>query len=179
MLRTCVCYKQVYWAGISNYNPQYYMGCNYLSMPFLAERTFFFNSCILRKMSAKCELLWRYHSVKQHWRYWRVTSMIFTETGTINLGDGQLNLHTHLSGWDNRWPEKLLWGPGGRFKNTSELLNLRALKFSLVNKIHIFQCMGKIFCVEFRRFPLKFHTKYFTHTLKDMIFIQHWNFKSS
>ena len=62
--------------------------------------------------------------------------------------------------------------PGGRFKNTYELLNLRALKFSYVNKIHIFQCMGKIFCVEFQRYPLKFHTKYLTHTLKDMIFIQ-------
>ena len=68
---------------------------------------------------------------------------------------------------------------GGRFKNTYELLNLRALKFSYVNKIHIFQCMGKIFCVEFQRYPLKFHTKYLTHTLKDMIFMQFWNFKSS
>ena len=69
--------------------------------------------------------------------------------------------------------------PGGRFKNTYELLNLRALKFSPVNKIRIFQCMGMIFCVEFQRYPLKFHTKYLTHTLKDVTFIQHWNFKSS
>ena len=69
--------------------------------------------------------------------------------------------------------------PGGRFKKTYDLLNLRALKMSPVNKIHIFQCMGKIFCVEFQRDPLKFHTKYLTHTLKDTIFIQHWNFKSS
>ena len=38
---------------------------------------------------------------------------------------------------------------GGRFKNTYELLNLRALKSSPVNKINIFQCMGMIFCVEF------------------------------
>ena len=68
---------------------------------------------------------------------------------------------------------------GGRFKNTYELLNLRALKFSLMNEIRILQCMGKIFCVEFQRFPLKFHTKYLTHILKDMIFIQHLNFKSS
>ena len=68
---------------------------------------------------------------------------------------------------------------GGRFKNTYELLNLRALKFSYVNEIHIVQCMGKIFCVEFQRYPLKFPTKYLSHTLKDMIFIQHWNFKSS
>ena len=68
---------------------------------------------------------------------------------------------------------------GGRFKNTYELLNLRALKFSPVNKIHIFQCMGMIFCVEFQRYPLKFHSKYLTHTLKDVTFMQHWNFKSS
>ena len=67
----------------------------------------------------------------------------------------------------------------GRFKYTNELLNLRALKFSPVNKIHTFQCIGKLFCVEFRRYPLKFHTKYLTHTLKDMIFIQHWNSKGS
>ena len=60
---------------------------------------------------------------------------------------------------------------GERFKNTYELLNLRVLKFSPVNKIHIFQCMGKTFCVKFQRYPSKFHTKYLTHTLKDMIFI--------
>ena len=52
-------------------------------------------------------------------------------------------------------------------------------KWPPANKIHIFQCMGKIFCVEFQRYPLKFHTKYLIHTLKDTIFIQHWNFKSS
>ena len=66
----------------------------------------------------------------------------------------------------------------GRFKNMYELLNLRALKFSPVDKIYIFQCMGKIFCVEFQRYPLKFHTKYLTRTLKDMNFIQHRKFKS-
>ena len=61
--------------------------------------------------------------------------------------------------------------PGGRFKKAYELLNLKALKISPVNKIHIFQCMGKIFCVEFQRVALKFHTKYLTHTLKDADFI--------
>ena len=57
---------------------------------------------------------------------------------------------------------------GGRFKNTYELLNLRALKISMLHKNHIFQCMGKIFCVEFQRVPLKFHTKYLAHTSKDV-----------
>ena len=68
--------------------------------------------------------------------------------------------------------------PGGRFKNTYELLNVRALKISMLYKKQIFQCMGKIFCVEFQRVPLKFHTKYLTHTLKDVDLIHMWKFKS-
>ena len=60
-------------------------------------------------------------------------------------------------------------GPGDRLKNAFKLLNLRAPKYSPLNKIAIFQYMEKIFCVEFWRVPLKFHMKYLTHTLKDMI----------
>ena len=41
----------------------------------------------------------------------------------------------------------------------------------MLYKNRIFQCMGKIFCVEFQRYPLKFHSKYLTHTLKDVHFI--------
>ena len=52
-------------------------------------------------------------------------------------------------------------------KNAYELINLAALKFSPANKIRIFQCMGKIFCVEFQSVPLKFHTRYLTHIMKD------------
>ena len=51
-----------------------------------------------------------------------------------------------------------LHSSGGHFKNTNELLNLRALVISTLHKYYIFQCMGKIFCVEFQRCPLKFHT---------------------
>ena len=68
---------------------------------------------------------------------------------------------------------------GGRFKNAYELLNLRALKIPMLYTNRTFQCMSKIFCVEFQRVPLKFHTKYLTHTLKDVDFIHRWNFKSS
>ena len=46
-----------------------------------------------------------------------------------------------------------------RLKNTYELLNPRALKISMLYKNRIFQCMDKIFCVEFQRFSLKFHAK--------------------
>ena len=80
---------------------------------------------------------------------------------------------------DLRAPTRFCNVPGGRFKNTYELLNLRALKISKLHKNHIFQSMGKIFCVEFQRVPLKFHTKYLTHTLKDVDFIHIWKFKSS
>ena len=45
--------------------------------------------------------------------------------------------------------------PGDRFGNVCRLLNLRALKLLLLNRIHIFQCTGKIFCVEFP--SLQFH----------------------
>ena len=38
----------------------------------------------------------------------------------------------------------------GRFKNAYELLNLRALKISTLYKNHIFQYMGKIFCMDFK-----------------------------
>ena len=103
-----------------------------------------------------------------------------TERCACNLGLVIFKIKSRLYIWSISFKIIPRWmPPGGRFKNTFELLNLRALKFSLVNKIHIFQCMGKIFCVEFQRYPLKLHTKYLTHTLKNKIFIQHWNFKSS
>ena len=35
-----------------------------------------------------------------------------------------------------------------RFKNTYELLNLRFRNCSPMNKIYIFQCMGKLCCVK-------------------------------
>ena len=45
-------------------------------------------------------------------------------------------------------------GGGGAFQKQFELVNLGALKSSLVNKLHIFQCMGKIVWVDFQRVPL-------------------------
>ena len=36
--------------------------------------------------------------------------------------------------------------------------------------MHILRCMGLKFCVKFQRAPLKFHTKFWIHTQKDMNF---------
>ena len=110
----------------------------------------------------------------------RPVSLKFVQTKT------DVGFRTATGGWFTTRNHELVWkswlikhtksrskntGPGGRFKNTYELLNLRVHRFLLGNKIHIVQCMGKIFCVEFQRYPLKFHTKYLTHTLKESNYI--------
>ena len=48
---------------------------------------------------------------------------------------------------------------GRGFWNTYELLNLKALKIAICYENRMFQCMGKIFCVQLQRYPLKFQTK--------------------
>ena len=77
-----------------------------------------------------------------------------------------INLAKHLK--DINW-----------FSKTHMTSYLRALKIWTLYKYNIFQVFGKIFCVEFQRYPLKFHTKYLTYTLKDVHFIHRWKFKSS
>ena len=93
----------------------------------------------------------------------------------INLfGDSWfLGISLHRSHLDMDWS-------GDHFKNIYELLNLKSLLFSPLNKISIFKCMGMdTFCVEFQSVPLKFHTTCLTHVLKDIILIKCENSKSS
>ena len=71
---------------------------------------------------------------------WRLLDWTYFFQVTMDINDFS---------YDFNWPVC-------HFKNTYELLNLRALKCSPVNKIFILQCMGKIFCVEFQRYPLIF-----------------------
>ena len=66
-------------------------------------------------------------------------------------------------------------GGGGISKSTYELINLTVLKISKWHKNRICQCMDKTFCVDFQRYPLKFHTIYLTRTLKGSL----WKFESS
>ena len=69
-------------------------------------------------------------------------------------------------------------GPGGRFKNAYELLNLRALKISILYKSHMFQCMGKIFCgISNGTFEIPHKVSY--PYIEDVDFIHKWKFKSS
>ena len=125
----------------------------------------------------------RPHEVLSCWGYFNHVNVRVTQVGWgSQLQQHQVIGHSDPRIKDEIWVLKWIWihysdvtweavrlkWPGGRFKNTYELLNLRALKISKLHKNHIFQCMGKIFCVEFHRVPLKFHTKYLTHTLKDV-----------
>ena len=63
------------------------------------------------------------------------------------------------------------------FKNAYRFITLGALKFSLLNKLHIFQCMSENFCVQYQRVPLKSYTRYFTGRLENAFFMQCWKFK--
>ena len=110
-----------------------------------------------------------YHCLFTFLPMWLQICPLFTRSTVAWYEQKWLSSNTPWWGYNMEMLYTLLsQSPWGRFKNTYELLNLRALKCSPVNKIHIFQCMGKIFCVEFQRYPLKFHTKYLTHTLKDI-----------
>ena len=111
--------------------------------------------------------------LSQHeWMEWQ------TEGQTVGWMDGQILFCIPLAylwkGDDNEFDMQLrnrisyLTEARGHFKNAYEFVNLGALKFTTLYQNHIFQCMGKIFWVEFQRYPLKFHTKYRTHTLKNV-----------
>ena len=117
-------------------------------------------------------LFWRHCNVSQLCDISNCQSRGFdsSQDRTIRRLIGYWNGDQNISRVHNGMPSE------GRFKKTYELLNLRDLKFSRVNKIHIFQCMGKLFCVEFQRVPSKFHAKYLIHKLKDTFFTKHWYF---
>ena len=101
----------------------------------------------------------------------------------LKIQSGQDSVHRRTDGRTDGQgdtsipPYQLRWSGG--YNDIFKLLNLRALKISTLYTNCTLQCMGEIFCVEFQRYPLKFHTKYLTHTLKDEDFIHMWKCKSS
>ena len=76
--------------------------------------------------------------------------------------------------WHTSGVHQLWWGWTGRyFKNTYDLLNLRALKFS-----H-FQCMGKVFVWNFKGYLWNSTQNILPIHWKIFFFAKHINFKSS
>ena len=67
--------------------------------------------------------------------------------------DGNIQIpyyRSHSGDWSAALISVLAFAPGGRFKNTYELLNLRALKFSTVNKIKLFNVWVRYFVWNFK-----------------------------
>ena len=63
----------------------------------------------------------------------------------------------------------IVLGPGGRLTKTYDVITLEISQFIKLlthREMHILRCMGSKFCVKFQRAPLKFHTKFWTHTPK-------------
>ena len=101
----------------------------------------------------------------KYWRKFLFLPMPAPDSGGAETNAGRLNL-----------------GLASDSRICVSIKRIRVLKsdseISALYENHIFQCIDTIFCVEFRRIPLKFHTKYRAVTLKDVDFIHSW-FKSS
>ena len=69
--------------------------------------------------------------------------------------------------WVNK-PHRRIIGQGGHFKNAYELVNRELLNFQHCIKIISFSVWVRYFVWNFKGYPLKFHTKYPTHALKDV-----------
>ena len=114
---------------------------------------------------------------------------VFIQKTTCQQNGGQQNGgHFHISlnvltsyKWlqINSEPSSFCHSPEHHFRGAYIFLNLYTFQYSPYNKIHIFECMGKILCVEFQREPLKFLSKYLTHTFKYKVSVRHWHFNSS
>ena len=83
-----------------------------------------------------------FHTKPFHWHFYSTDDYKCTSTRKYNPLD-YITCHSISL-------RLCLLKSGGHFKNTYELLNLRALKFSPVDKIYIFQCMGKMFLWNFK-----------------------------
>ena len=67
------------------------------------------------------------------------------------------------------------WWPGARLTKAYDVTIQRYRNSHAKiqdSKMHILWCMGSQFCVKFQRCPLKFHTKFWTHTLQNMHFMR-------
>ena len=109
-----------------------------------------------------------YSVLQQHYHDWWDLTTTLTNPSSRRTHENFIfkSMKTCLSTCCGSLMSLELGALGGHFKYAYEPLNLKAHKISVLYKNHIFQCMGKIFCVEFQRAPLKcplkFHTKYLT-----------------
>ena len=63
-----------------------------------------------------------------------------------------------------------IWGPSHYDLRCHNFKISKVVKFLPPCKMHILRCMGSKFCVKFQRAPLKFRTKFWTHTPQNVHF---------
>ena len=83
---------------------------------------------------------------KVQWNFNQKTKRFFRENTFENVTCKMAAILLQSQAEGNE--EQYHYGARGAFQKAYELLNLRALKISMLYKNHIFQCTGKIFCVE-------------------------------
>ena len=82
--------------------------------------------------------------------------------------------HDKCNGMEKRQDGKT-WKSGARLTKAYDVTIQRYRNSHAKNensKMHILRCMGSKFSVKFQRCPLKFHTKFWTHTPQNMHFMR-------
>ena len=146
---------------------------------FTFQSIFNYNSSVKTTPNSQIPFSWQneFQIYSSH-----VLSYCFTSNSPITKFSNKFKFNCY-SGWVGKWLLKCifcLYNPSGvGFKNDYELLNLRAHKFSTLFKINTFQCMGKIFFMDFQRELWNSAHNISYPYIERYDFIQSWNFKSS
>ena len=80
----------------------------------------------------------------------------------------------------NVWARYFVWSFKGTLWNSTQ--NILPIHWKICIRWHCkktyLSMYGQDICVEFLRYPLKFHTKYLAYTLKDLYSIEKWNWRA-
>ena len=101
------------------------------------------------------------HSPNGYMRHWAAESWgTFYDFGTWIIDTRGIKMCPWRLDYDHKWQtsqdlQTITIVVSWHIINTYELVILRALKISILYKNDIFQCMGKMFCMKFQRFPFE------------------------
>ena len=93
---------------------------------------------------------------------WNIWSLLIFEILTPTKGKSSLFVPDYIISWARL--TKAYDVTIQRYRNSHEKIH--------DSKMHILRCMGSKFCGKFQRCPLKFHTKFWTHTPQNMHFMR-------
>ena len=111
----------------------------------------------------------------------KLDQCVWKDQYVMQLISGNLEIREHLCNDEKLWPYCWLMilkdttrcSSGTRLTKAYDVTmqRYRNSHAKLENsKMYILRCMGSKFCVKFQRCPLKFHTKFWTHTPQNFHF---------